>query len=605
MGYRILKLVLLISLFTTSNIFYGQERPSTREVEDNNDTYIVHTVEMKQTLYAISKMYSVTVDDIKKTNKEIEEFGIKIGQTIRIPISEINKKEAKKASITLSADTIYHEVLKKETLYALTKKYELSEAQLIKYNPVLIGGLKVGMTVKIPVELKSVKDESLIQFESPIEDSLELHEVQPKETLYFLSKKYNVSIDSIQMVNNGLTEGLRVGSSIRIPIPNKDFFELKDSTIVESLVDTVIPITKNDTLNIAVFLPFCNSKNLSLQEKNKDEKLFILTKVSIEFMRGLEMSIDSLVTLGYHISTQYFDTKNDTSVCRELIDEEDLNRFDLFVGPLFQVNFKLLASKAKELKIPIVSPVKISSSLLLDNRYVIKSYASLSSQFVLGAKYIGQKYADSNIVLFAGGDPDDKKYSDIYQKYLSNTVGDSVPVHRVWQANMDNFQKHLKIGDRNYVVLVSSNEAFVSTALSVFYRLSLSNKSTSFVVFGLESWKEFGSLDFDYLMGLNVTYPVRQYIDYLAPETSLFISKYREKYFKDPSAHVFSGFDIGWYLVNSLFNSNGDWENYIEMAKEEGFSIPFDFLKVGKDSGFENKGGFLLRNDNDRQYLVR
>ena len=189
MGYRILKLVLLISLFTTSNIFYGQERPSTREVEDNNDTYIVHTVEMKQTLYAISKMYSVTVDDIKKTNKEIEEFGIKIGQTIRIPISEINKKEAKKASITLSADTIYHEVLKKETLYALTKKYELSEAQLIKYNPVLIGGLKVGMTVKIPVELKYVKDESLIQFESPIEDSLELHEVQPKETLYFLSKK--------------------------------------------------------------------------------------------------------------------------------------------------------------------------------------------------------------------------------------------------------------------------------------------------------------------------------------------------------------------------------------------------------------------------------
>ena len=51
-----------------------------------------------------------------------------------------------------------------------------------------------------------------------IEDSFELHFVEPKETLYSLAKEYDVNMDSIRIVNNGLPDGLKVGTTIRLPI---------------------------------------------------------------------------------------------------------------------------------------------------------------------------------------------------------------------------------------------------------------------------------------------------------------------------------------------------------------------------------------------------
>jgi LysM repeat protein len=604
MGRVLIKLIFLVTSILLVGKSFAQDSPSKREVVGDNGKYIVHTVETKQTLYAISKMYSVTVEDLQKANLGIEAGGIKIGQSLRIPIKEINKKEAKKASITLSADTMYHEVLKKETVYALTKKYAISESQLNEYNPTLKEGLKVGMVIKVPLEMNQTASDTIMEFDMPVQDSLQLHEIMPKETLYSLSKLYAVSIDSIQMVNNGLMNGLKVGSSIRIPLPNEHFNNevYKDSLLKR--IDDTRPFNKKDTLKIAVFLPFCNDKNLALQVENENEELYVLTKVSLDFMRGIELATDSLNYLGYHVTTQYFDTKKDTNECNRIVKEDSLKGYHLFIGPLYQVNFKILALRAQELQIPIVSPVRVSSRLLLDNKYVIKSRASSPAQVVYEAQYVGDKFGDSNLVLFSGGASQDKRYATIFQKYVNNATNDSVPIHRVWQPNIDNFKRHLKLGETNYVAVLSTDEAFVSSALSVFYRLGVSDSETKFVVFGLDSWKTFGSIDFEYLMNLNVTYPVQQFISYYSPEALNFIANYREVYFTDPSSHVYSGFDIGWYFGHAIFKSNGDWENYISTTKGSGLSLRFDFIKIGEESGFENQGGYLLKNADNDLHLI-
>lgn len=602
MGRILFRIGIVILISLCHGLILGQDAPSTRVVDGVNGEFIVHTVEAKQTLYAISKMYSVSVEDIQAANPNLKDDGLKIGQTLRIPSKQVNKKEAKKASITLSPDTIYHEVLKKETVYALTKKYEITEEELVLYNPELKEGLKIGMVVKIPVPNFQDNEVTDTKFELPEEDSLKLHEVLPKETLYSLSKEYSVSTDSIQMVNNGLPEGLKVGSTIRIPIPNTNFSDT--SFVGHNSVDSngIRLVSKLDTLKIGVFLPFCIEKNLEMQEVNENQEEYILTKISLEFMRGIEMAVDSLNTLGYHVVTEYFDTKNDTAECRRIVNEEMLHGFHFFVGPLYQVNFKILALKAKELKTPIVSPVKISSRLLLDNKYVIKSHASSPSQVIYEAQFVGKNYTDSNLVLFSGGNAQDKRYSSIYQKYINNAINDSIPIHRIWQPSKDNFKRHVKLGETNYVGLISTDEAFVSSALSVFY--GLSDEKTKFTVFGLDSWKGFGSIDYDYLKDLNVTYPVQQYIDFYSKGTEQFIEKYRIGYLTDPSLHVFSAFDIAWFFGNTMYNSKGDWEAHISENKNSGLSLRFEFVKIGTESGFENRGGFLLRNSDKGLHLI-
>ena len=348
-----------------------------------------------------------------------------------------------------------------------------------------------------------------------------------------------------------------------------------------------------DTLKIAVFVPFCSVKNLQMQEVNENEELYILTKISLEFMRGMNKAVDSLTTRGHHVEVKYFDTENDTNTCKKLCTQEELSNYHFFVGPMFQVNFKILAEKAKSLGVPIISPVKVSSRLLLDNEYVFKSLPSSPSLVINEAQYMGRQFADSNVVLFSGGAAKDKRAAEIYQKYLSNTVGDSIPNHRVWQTNIDNFKRHLKLGEVNTVAIVSSDEAFVSSALSHFY--GLQDEETHFTVFGMDSWENFGSIDFDYLTELNVVYSKQQYVDYSSELARNFVNGYRQEYFSDPSIHVFSAFDIGWYFGNMFYESDGDWKNSVSSKPYSGLSLKFDFVKVGAESGYENRGGFLLQ----------
>lgn len=564
--------------------------------------YIIHVVKKGETLYAISKKYSVSVEDIKNANQDIEEFGIRIGQSIRIPKNKVNKKEAKKSEVEISGDTIYHEVLKKETLYALTKKYEISVEELKSLNPELEEGLKIGMKLKIPVVPSTDTASTEVDFQMPEEDSLLLHTVQPKETLYGLSQKYNVSPDSIQMVNNGLAGGLQIGSTIRIPILNPNYSQKRDTVPLAGDSITRILLVK-DTIRVGVFLPFCSSKNITEEPEGdvieeKEEKqpiaLYGLTRISLDFMRGYDLAMDSLRSLGYYIEVDYYDTQNDTNVCKEILTRKELEGYHLFVGPLFQTNFKLFADYAKNIGVPIVSPVKISSRLLLDNKYVIKSYASSPAQIIRMSKYMGSMYADSTITVIYGGAPKDKRYAQIFQKYLNNIVGDSIPVHRIWQPSVYNFKKYMKPGKHNYVAVISSDEAFVSSSMSAFY--GFENENTQVSVLGIDSWQKFSSIDFDYLMGLDVTYPTQQYVDYKDEGVIRILEKYRAMYFTDPSNHTWSAFDIGMYFVPAIFESKGNWQEYIENHKSAGLSFKLDFVKIGEDSGFENQGGFILRN---------
>ena len=50
-------------------------------------TYYLHKVEKGNTLYSLSKMYSIKTKDLLNENPQLEE-GLKIGQVIRIPIKK-------------------------------------------------------------------------------------------------------------------------------------------------------------------------------------------------------------------------------------------------------------------------------------------------------------------------------------------------------------------------------------------------------------------------------------------------------------------------------------------------------------------------------------
>ena len=84
-----------------------------------------HVVTKGETLYRISKIYDVEIEEIKKLNPECKK-GLEVGQKLVIPQSKNNGK---------SEGAVYHTVQKKETLYRISKMYNVSQDEINRLNP--------------------------------------------------------------------------------------------------------------------------------------------------------------------------------------------------------------------------------------------------------------------------------------------------------------------------------------------------------------------------------------------------------------------------------------------------------------------------------------
>ena len=110
-----------------------------------------------------------------------------------------------KETISENAKVYYiHTVVKGNTLYNISKAYEVSPAMLRKYNKDMDDDLKLGMKLKIPKSSSS-------------EQAFIYHIVKAKETLYQISKIYDVSVDDIILLNSIDGKAISVGQYLKIP----------------------------------------------------------------------------------------------------------------------------------------------------------------------------------------------------------------------------------------------------------------------------------------------------------------------------------------------------------------------------------------------------
>jgi cell wall-associated NlpC family hydrolase len=173
---------------------------------------------------------------------------------------------------TLAQKVIKHKVKSGESIYSIAKKYDVTQSEIFVLNPKLKGavlGLKTEVKIpnkKFKEKEKPTKKETInAKKEATYSESEEnlkknqikqvesgtkaLHLVQPKETLYSISKKYGVSMETLCDLNPALkTRNLKTGMKLQLPnmeeatVPEKVVQEQKimNETVIETKVEYLV-----------------------------------------------------------------------------------------------------------------------------------------------------------------------------------------------------------------------------------------------------------------------------------------------------------------------------------------------------------------------------
>ncbi|TNE55679.1 MAG: LysM peptidoglycan-binding domain-containing protein [Bacteroidetes bacterium] len=120
----------------------------------------VHVVQKSETLYGISRMYGLKMEDLVRVNPGIEN-GIQIGQQLKLPKtarkSDSLGEPKIKTEVSFSDSVIQHEVLPHETLYSISKRFMVPIEEIRELNEMRNNRIRKGDLIKIPVKKETIK----------------------------------------------------------------------------------------------------------------------------------------------------------------------------------------------------------------------------------------------------------------------------------------------------------------------------------------------------------------------------------------------------------------------------------------------------------------
>ena len=179
------------------------DKKTASEIKDSIPLY--HVVQKGENIYRISLKYNLKPSDIYKLNPG-SEVSISVGQKLLLQAND----DVEIVDIEQDKQFIYHTVQEKETLMAISRKYGVKLEDLKKNNSKLKDNdiISVGEKIRVPRDMVEV----ITQVSTTQTDTtFQYHKVKPKETLFSISRLYEVSIDEIKTINPALNSSRAYG----------------------------------------------------------------------------------------------------------------------------------------------------------------------------------------------------------------------------------------------------------------------------------------------------------------------------------------------------------------------------------------------------------
>ena len=258
------------------------------------DNYTYHTIQPKETLYSLSIKYSVPATDIIAANPGLSTSTFTIGKNIRIPPTRLETLPTTEKK-TVQKEMEYT-IQKKETMYRICRKFDISSAELLRLNPELKNGVKAGMVIKIPVASEEVITQNIRQPEerevnallSTPKDIKKVNRIQVALLLPFMTNETTQSSATSRFVEyyEGLllaVDSLRnMGTSIELSVYDTGNGTKKVKEILKedalSNANLIIGAVQNDQIgliadfaqkhNIKYVIPFTSKNDDVLSNAN-------------------------------------------------------------------------------------------------------------------------------------------------------------------------------------------------------------------------------------------------------------------------------------------------------------------------------------------------
>lgn len=408
-----------------------------------------------------------------------------------------------------------------------------------------------------------------------------LHQVQKGETLYSISRMYNITQEALLRANPEIKKGkVKRGEFLVIPQPEAPAPVVETTPVAEPERKTSF-----ETLRVGVFLPL---EDTSAQ----GEKV-------LEYYRGLLMAVDSVKREGVNVEVFTLHCGHTSDEMLAALHGNELDGLNVAFGPADTEQVAILADYCRGRNVRLVLPFQNTQPAA---GFPLQ-YTATSSNFVVqreAARLVLRQFGDCNFVLLRSNDTDQKgdaftsqMMGLLEEKGVSMRVVNAEGDEMAWESALNQFRPNIIIPDNTSQkvlnVVFSRLNAFLDSHASTGYRVSL---------LGYPEWQTYtGQLAREFYR-YDTYFYTTYYRNPLSRQTTDFEQRYQTLFRKPMSVsfprYGMMGFDMGYYFLHGLSRYGDFFEQRQGEMKLQPVQHPFRFVGGSGDEGYTNRAVQLV-----------
>lgn len=529
-----------------------------------------------------------------------------------------------KEKLKINGQVCYsHIVLEKQTLFSISKAYNVTIEDIYKYNPsVKEKGLQKNSILIIPVvekpeqqEIEAAEEKEAYaegqvkqeQQEQPVrnaEDQVKkeeggkaaseqtVHIRKWYEDLDMIARKYGVTVESI-MKANGL-KGRKLSNRQRLIIPSSSDAVPEEEIPSENDSDEVAASDTTQTDDSTTAHRPGILEGLFFPKKDISMSLILPLKATgtsasagnMDFYSGVLLAVYDAGEAGTGCDLAVYDCADGRGITKESLEGRDfiigpVSRGDLtsalelgtdtraIISPLDQKAASLTGEFTNMIQAP--TPLEIQYKDLMD---WIREDMQYSDRFIVITEK-GAVQTEVTTQMKAAADSSCMEYKNLSYSILEgrNVTG--------------SLEYIMTESGTNRVYIASDSEAFVN---DVVRNLNLMiHKKYEVVLYAPSRIRSYETIEVENFHNTSLKVSTGYYIDYEDPRVQEFLLKYRALFNAEPTQFAFQGYDLAKFFIGMTSKYGNRWMNKLEESDASMLQSTYRFRKDG-NGGYVNTG---------------
>ena len=413
-----------------------------------------------------------------------------------------------------------------------------------------------------------------------------VHEVKKKETMYSISQMYGITVEELVQANPGMEQPnykLKKGSYIYIPVRQRQSIQVPTTPAAPVKVDV-----RNRAIRLGIMLP--------LHKINNDGKRMV------EYYRGVLMACDSLKKEGISVDIHAWNLPETADITPLLQDPAAAN-CDIIIGPLFSKFVAPMSSFCEKHDILLMIPFSIHAPELYTNRNIFQVYQMPNDMVETTARRGAEWFRDFHPIIVDCGDTTSTKgsFTAAFRRQLEvKNIRYNVTSLKSSDAQ---FAASFVKDKPNLVVLNSARSPELLSAFGKLSAVKASNPDMEISMFGYTEWMMYTQYQLENFYKYNVHVPAPFFTNLISAQSERFQQQYRQNFHQEMMnvlpRFAMTGYDHAMFFLRGLHKYGKTFDGAAGRFGYQPLQTPLKFERIG-NGGLQNRAYMFVHYKDNR-----